>query len=59
VTGHIVEDPKSVSAVAKALKGLLLNPKLAEMGLASRSRAEASFSYDHLSRTLGRSLNEQ
>jgi phosphatidylinositol alpha-1,6-mannosyltransferase len=58
VTGHIVEEPRSVSAVAQALKGLLENPELAEMGRASRLRAEASFSYDHLSSTLGRSLNE-
>ena len=58
VTGHIVEEPRSVAAVANALKGLLGDPELAEMGRASRLRAEASFSYDHLSSTLGHSLNE-
>jgi len=58
VTGHIVEEPRSVAAVASALKRLLGDPELAEMGRASRLRAEASFSYDHLSSTLGRSLNE-
>lgn len=57
VTGHIVEAPKSVAAVAQALKDLLEHPNLVEMGAASRRRAEGSFSYDHLSSTLGRSLN--
>jgi phosphatidylinositol alpha-1,6-mannosyltransferase len=58
-TGFIVDQPRSVAAVASALEALLMNPKLAEMGAASRRRAEASFSYDHLSSTLGRSLSER
>jgi len=59
VTGFIVDAPKSVAAVANGLRTLLYESDLVEMGIASRSRAEASFSYDHLSSTLGRSLNEQ
>lgn len=57
VTGRIVVEPRSPTAVAKALDELLRSSERAQMGAESRRRAEASFNYDVLSSTLGRSLS--
>ncbi|MEI6700734.1 MAG: glycosyltransferase family 4 protein, partial [Actinomycetota bacterium] len=56
-TGRIVGEPRSTAAVAAALHELLESSDRARMGAESRRRAQASFNYDVLSSTLGRSLS--
>ena len=57
VTGLVIDEPHDVDAVADALSRLLDDDALRQqMGLASRRRAEAEFSYDVLARRLGRAL---
>lgn len=56
-TGFVVHDPSDPSAVAAAIERLLDDPAMAQrMGAAGRERAVREFSYDVLSRRLGRSL---
>ncbi len=56
-TGRIVDEPRSTAAVAAALHDLLESSERTSFGIESRRRAEASFNYDALSSTLGRSLS--
>jgi phosphatidylinositol alpha-1,6-mannosyltransferase len=57
VTGLVVKRPDDWRDVVTAIEGLLDDPALrVSMGLASRERAVAEFSYDVLSDRLGRSL---
>jgi phosphatidylinositol alpha-1,6-mannosyltransferase len=57
VTGIVVRRPEDPTEVAAALEALLEDPaRRADMGVASRERAVAEFSYDVLAERLGRSL---
>jgi phosphatidylinositol alpha-1,6-mannosyltransferase len=57
-TGFVVRDPRDVHAVANAITRMLDDTALRErMGIASRLRAETTFSYDVLSQRLGKVLN--
>ena len=57
VTGIVVRRPEDPVAVAAAFETLLTDPALrTKMGLASRERALAEFSYDVLARRLGKAL---
>lgn len=56
-TGIVVRDPRSVAALADALRTLIVAPDLrARMGAAARRRAVAEFSYDHLAERLRSAL---
>ena len=57
VTGLVVDRPRSVDDVAKALAALLSDgEQRTRMGIESRSRVVSSFNYDDLSRQLGETL---
>jgi phosphatidylinositol alpha-1,6-mannosyltransferase len=57
VTGRVMAEPKDASATARAINSLLNSPSdRAAMGIASRDRAVAEFSYDFLARRLGDAL---
>ena len=57
VSGLVVDDPRSVSETAAALRALITDPdRRAEMGRAARARAEAEFSYDLLAERLRAAL---
>jgi phosphatidyl-myo-inositol dimannoside synthase len=57
VTGIVVRRPEDPVAVAAAFETLLGDPALrTKMGVASRERALAEFSYDVLARRLGKAL---
>ena len=57
VTGIVVRRPEDPIAVADAFEALLADPALrTKMGMASRERALAEFSYDVLARRLGQAL---
>ncbi|MFW2380145.1 MAG: glycosyltransferase family 4 protein [Acidimicrobiales bacterium] len=57
VTGLIVDEPRSVDAVAQALSTLVKSPEQrARLGAAARSRAVSHFEYDLLAAHLDREL---
>jgi phosphatidylinositol alpha-1,6-mannosyltransferase len=57
-TGLVVQDPRSVAALADALRALIIDPdRRAAMGAAGRIRAEDAFSYDVLAAQLRGALN--
>jgi phosphatidylinositol alpha-1,6-mannosyltransferase len=57
VTGLVVDHPDDPAAAAEAIGSLLADPaRRAAMGIASRARALADFSYDLLAARLGRAL---
>ncbi|MBT8240492.1 MAG: glycosyltransferase family 4 protein, partial [Acidimicrobiia bacterium] len=57
VTGLIVDEPRSVDAVAGALTELLGSPdRRARLGAAARARAVSAFEYDRLADRLHREL---
>jgi phosphatidylinositol alpha-1,6-mannosyltransferase len=57
VTGLVVRRPGDPHEVAAAFEALLADPaRRAEMGVASRERAVAEFSYDVLAERLGKAL---
>ena len=57
VTGTVVAEPTDVGAVARALTAYLDDPtRAATVGRAARARAEATFSYGHLARSLQEAL---
>ena len=58
VTGFVIDPPDDVDAVATALNRLLDDDELRhQLGVASRERAVAKFSYDVLAQRLGRCLD--
>jgi phosphatidylinositol alpha-1,6-mannosyltransferase len=58
-TGLVVEDPRSVDELARAMGELLRDPdRRVAMGRAARARAVASFDYDVLARRLGDALDD-
>ncbi len=58
-TGLVVEEPRSVAAVATALSSLVGDPdRAAQMGAAARARAEEDFAYPILARRLAEGLAE-
>ncbi len=59
VTGFVVDRPKDVGSVARALRRLLTDEQLAlNMGEQSRIRAEESFNYPALAVALAEALNK-
>lgn len=59
ITGLVVDDPRSATDTADALRQLLVDEDLRRrMGEAGRSRATAQLSYDHLAQVLGAALVE-
>ena len=53
VTGLVVDDPRSVSQLADALRALIIDPeRRAAMAAAGRRRAEGEFAYDVLAERL-------
>jgi len=57
-TGLVVDDPRSVAALAGALRALVIDPdRRAAMGAAGRARAEEAFSYDVLAAQLRTALD--
>jgi phosphatidylinositol alpha-1,6-mannosyltransferase len=58
-TGLVVDDPRSVAALADALRTLLIDPaRRRAMGVAARRRVVEEFSYDVLAARLRGALDE-
>jgi glycosyltransferase involved in cell wall biosynthesis len=58
LTGLIVDDPRSVTATARAVRSLLDDDALrASMASAARARAVDHFTYDGLAAQLGKAID--